>query len=87
MANADQIGHEVFKDENRINYFDQHLDQVKAAICDGVSVLGYFAWSLLDNFEWSYGYEQRFGLVHVDYQSQKRTPKSSYYWWRDNLVK
>ena len=87
MANADQIGHEAFKDENRINYFDQHLDQVKTAICDGVSVLGYFAWSLLDNFEWSYGYEQRFGLVHVDYQSQKRTPKSSYYWWRDNLVK
>lgn len=46
---------------------------------------GYFAWSLLDNFEWSYGYAKRFGLVHVDYETQRRTPKQSALWYRDTI--
>jgi len=47
----------------------------------GVDMRGYFAWSLLDNFEWAYGYTKRFGLVHVDYATQRRTPKSSARWY------
>jgi beta-glucosidase len=50
---------------------------VQRAIRDGVDVRGYFAWSLLDNFEWAHGYSKRFGIVHVDYETQKRTPKAS----------
>lgn len=52
------------------------------AITDGVDVRGYFQWSILDNFEWAEGYKERFGLVHVDYETQKRTLKESAYWYR-----
>jgi beta-glucosidase len=60
-----------------VRYFDRHLAALDEAMRRGVDVRGYFAWSLLDNFEWSYGYEKRFGLVHVDYATQARTPKDS----------
>ena len=54
-----------------------HLAAVHAAIGEGVPLAGYFAWSLMDNFEWAYGYDKRFGIVHVDYATQRRTPKDS----------
>ena len=78
MANADSVvGGEVI-DSERTSYLNQHLAAVKAAIDQGAPVKGYFAWSLLDNYEWSLGYEKRFGLVHVDFETQVRTPKDSY---------
>jgi beta-glucosidase len=64
-------------DAQRVRYFNSHLAAVDAAMRQGVDVRGYFAWSLMDNFEWSYGYEKRFGIVHVDYATQVRTPKDS----------
>jgi beta-glucosidase len=66
------------EDPRRVTYYEDHLKAVLAARNEGADVRGYFAWSLLDNFEWAEGYEKRFGLVHVDYETQKRTPKSSY---------
>ncbi len=68
-------------DQRRIDYYDAHLRAVAGAMEQGVDVHGYFAWSLLDNFEWAWGYAQRFGLVHVDYDTQVRTPKASAHWF------
>ncbi|NNE10656.1 MAG: family 1 glycosylhydrolase, partial [Ilumatobacter sp.] len=70
-------------DERRIEYLDLHLRALRAAIDAGVDVRGYYQWSLLDNFEWSYGYDKRFGMVHVDFDTMTRTPKDSAYWFRD----
>lgn len=70
-------------DQRRISYLDGHLRAVRAAIDDGVDVRGYFVWTILDNFEWAVGYSQRFGLVHVDFDTLARTPKDSFYWYRD----
>ena len=70
-------------DERRVHYYDAHLRAVLAAIEAGVDIRGYFAWSLLDNFEWAYGYNQRFGLVHVDYETLARTPRTSAYWYAE----
>ncbi|MBC3919883.1 beta-glucosidase [Undibacterium sp. CY18W] len=83
MAVADQIVDGKINDQARINYVQWHLEAVQAAIAGGVNVQGYFYWSLLDNFEWNSGYEKRFGLVHVDYATQKRTLKESAYWYRN----
>ncbi|MFE4466566.1 GH1 family beta-glucosidase [Oerskovia sp. NPDC056781] len=68
-------------DQNRLEFFDAHLRAVKDAIDDGADVRGYFAWSLLDNFEWSWGYSKRFGIVRVDYETQERTVKASGRWF------
>jgi beta-glucosidase len=65
------------EDPLRVQYLHDHLRAAYEAIARGVDLRGYFAWSLLDNFEWSLGYAKRFGLVHVDYRSQVRTPKAS----------
>jgi len=69
---------EGIDDPRRTAYYESHLDAVRSAQAKGADVRGYFAWSLLDNFEWAEGYDKRFGLVHVDYATQKRTPKASY---------
>ncbi|MEH0842170.1 GH1 family beta-glucosidase [Micromonospora sp. CPCC 205711] len=74
-------------DPERIAYLDGHLRAVRAAIDAGVDVTGYFVWSLLDNWEWAEGFTKRFGLVHVDFDTQVRTPKSSYAWYRDQVVR
>lgn len=67
----------MVEDENRVAYFQSHLLAVHDAIEKGVDVQGYFAWSLMDNFEWAEGYVKRFGIVHVDFETQKRTIKRS----------
>ncbi|MEJ3743293.1 GH1 family beta-glucosidase [Actinomycetes bacterium KLBMP 9797] len=73
-------------DPDRVSYLDGHLRAVHAAIERGVDVRGYLVWSFLDNFEWSEGYRKRFGIVHVDYLTQRRTPKQSAYWYRDVIA-
>lgn len=78
MAANDTIVDGVCSDPDRIDYINQHLQRVKQAADEGVPVQGYFLWSLMDNYEWALGYEKRFGLVHVDFDSLKRTPKASY---------
>ncbi len=72
-------------DNRRIAYYESHLAQVRAAQQRGVQVDGYFCWSLLDNFEWAAGYEPRFGLVYVDYETQRRYIKDSGYWFAGQL--
>ncbi len=64
-------------DPLRVHYLRTHIGAVRDAIGQGADVRGYFAWSLLDNLEWAHGFSKRFGLVHVDFQSQQRTPKAS----------
>jgi beta-glucosidase len=69
-------------DPHRIEFLRRHLAAARGAMDEGVDLRGYFHWSLLDNFEWAFGYSKRFGLVYVDYESQRRTPKDSYAWYR-----
>ena len=69
-------------DKRRIEYYHSHLTELKRAIEDGVSCSGYFAWSLMDNFEWAQGFSQRFGLIWVDFETLERIPKDSYYWYK-----
>ena len=78
MAWPDTIENGRVDDSERVAYFDAHLQAVHRAIADGAPVTGYFGWSLLDNYEWAEGYAPRFGLVHVDYETQVRTPKASF---------
>ena len=77
LASDDAVVAGRVHDAQRTRYFNSHLAAVDAAMRQGVDVRGYFAWSLMDNFEWAYGYEKRFGIVHVDYATQVRTPKDS----------
>ncbi len=80
MANVDWVSLDgKVHDPQRKDYLRRYLSELRRAIADGVDVRGYFHWSFLDNFEWAVAYQQRFGLIHVDYQTQKRTPKDSYY--------
>jgi len=71
------------EDRARVDFIAEHLRALRLAMHEGVDVRGYFVWSLLDNFEWSKGYQPRFGLVHVDYETQRRTPKASFTWFRE----
>jgi beta-glucosidase len=85
-AFADQPDESGFvRDLDRIEYLAAHLAAVVAARDAGTDVRGYFVWSLLDNFEWAYGYDKRFGIVRVDYETQRRIPKQSAHWYRDTV--
>ncbi len=70
-------------DPRRVSYLHDHIEAVGRAIDAGADVRGYFVWSLLDNFEWGYGYERRFGIIRVDYDTLARTPKDSAHWYRE----
>jgi beta-glucosidase len=83
--NDEVINGEIIDDE-RIDYLVRHLDAMRSARNQGAPILGYFAWSFLDNFEWAYGYEKRFGLIYVDYKTQTRTPKKSALFYRQLLL-
>jgi beta-glucosidase len=73
-------------DPERTRYLAEHVAAVGQAIGAGVPVMGYFAWSLMDNFEWGQGYTNRFGVVHVDYATQRRTLKDSGRWYRSMIA-
>jgi beta-glucosidase len=74
------------RDQRRLNYLRDHLVAAHQAIEFGVPLAGYFAWSLMDNFEWSFGYAQRFGVVWVDYETQQRIPKDSALWYKQVIA-
>jgi len=84
-AFPDVINDGVVNDWQRQQYIQDHLQQVLRAKNEGVAVEGYFVWSLTDNFEWAEGYHPRFGLIYVDYETQKRVVKQSGIWYRDFL--
>jgi beta-glucosidase len=70
-------------DPQRIDFTQRYLREFQRAAADGVDAAGYFHWSIMDNFEWAFGYKERFGLIHVDFETQKRTLKDSAYWYSD----
>lgn len=84
-ACADQVINGEINDEQRVRYLHDHINSVNTAIEAGVDIRGYFAWSLMDNFEWAEGYNKRFGLVYVDYNTQKRIIKRSGYAYQSLL--
>ena len=84
-AFPDTVSGERVQDTQRVRFIENYMGQVLRAKEEGVKVGGYFIWTFLDNFEWAEGYHPRFGLVHVDFPSQKRTIKDSGYWYRDFL--
>ena len=87
MANADEIWNGAVSDQMREDFIAGHLTATRNAIAAGANVQGFFYWSLLDNYEWALGYEKRFGLVHVDFDSLQRTPKASYHALRHALAR
>ena len=72
-------------DVDRVNYISEHLAAVATARAEGTDLRGYFVWSLFDNFEWAYGYDKRFGIVRVDFETQQRTPKHSAHWYSETI--
>ena len=79
MAWDDNIENGAVFDPVRVKFVSDHIMAAKRAIDDGANVKGFFYWSLLDNYEWAFGYEKRFGMIHVDFETLKRTPKASYH--------
>lgn len=82
----DKVQQGIVNDQPRIAYFEGYLEALHKAMRSGVKIEGYFVWTLMDNFEWSEGYDARFGLVHVHFPSQRRTIKKSGYWWKAFLL-
>jgi beta-glucosidase len=85
-AFQDRLDDGAVDDRRRVAYLRAHIAAVEQARTEGVDVRGYYVWSLLDNFEWEWGYAQRFGIVYVDYQTQRRIPKRSALWYRDLIA-
>ncbi|MEW6982684.1 GH1 family beta-glucosidase [Colwelliaceae bacterium 6471] len=85
-AMPDTITNGTVKDDDRLDYYHTHLNAVNDAISQGVNIKGYFAWSLMDNFEWAEGYLKRFGIVYVNYDTQKRTIKNSGHAYRNFIT-
>lgn len=85
MAWADEVVDGAVNDTERVAYVSAHLDAARGAIDRGANLQGVFYWSLLDNYEWAFGYEKRFGLIHVDFKTLKRTPKASYFAFQSAL--
>lgn len=84
---SDMVSHDGrVHDANRVDFMIAYLLQLRRAIDEGIDVRGYFAWSLLDNFEWQEGYKHRYGLIHVDFGTQKRTLKDSAHWYREVIL-
>ncbi|MEX3948610.1 GH1 family beta-glucosidase [Paraburkholderia sp. EG287B] len=85
-ASKDVLENGRVQDTDRIRFLDLHLAALSEAARQGVDVAGYFAWSMLDNFEWASGYDKRFGMVYVDYETQKRTLKDSAHWYSEVIA-
>ena len=84
MAGYDWVSlDEKVHDPLRIDFMHRYLLSLKKAVEEGFPVLGYQYWSVMDNYEWTEGYDKRFGLIYIDYRTQKRTLKDSAYWYRD----
>ena len=73
----------VIRDSRRLDYHRDYLIALARSIADGADVRGYHAWSLMDNFEWTWGYTRRFGMTHIDYATLVRTPKESFRWYQN----
>ena len=86
-AFRDRLDDGAVHDKQRVAYLRAHIAAVEKARAAGVDVRGYYVWSLLDNFEWEWGYAQRFGIVYVDYPTQRRIPKQSALWYRDLIAR
>ena len=82
MGYKDDFEDGIIDDEPRIDFIRRHLEFTLKAIEAGVNVKGYFVWSLMDMFSWTNGYNKRYGLFYVDYETQKRYPKASAYWYK-----
>ena len=84
VAEAD--GTKAVHDPKRIDYLKRHFEAALKAIEDGVDLRGYFVWSMLDNFEWAFGYTKRFGIVYTDYETEERIPKDSFKWYKQLIA-
>ena len=82
-AAQDRLQHGEVLDSDLIFYLRQYLKAAHRAVSEGYSLAGYFVWSLLDNFEWSWGYERRFGIIYLNYPTQTRIPKASAHWYSE----
>jgi beta-glucosidase len=82
----DTVNDGAVDDDRRLAYLEDHIDALESARAQGADVRGYYVWSFLDNFEWEYGYEKRFGIVFVDFDTQARIPKRSALWYRDRIA-
>lgn len=86
-AYPDVVGWDgVIDDEDRRAYLEQHVEACREALSRGLPLRGYFAWTLMDNFEWAYGFSRRFGIVYIDYATQQRVVKHSGHWFRNFLT-